>query len=256
MKNKIRVFLICLLSIYINISAAVQAKDTTQENVKIDILFNQQIPMRDGIKLSSTIWKPTIQERPLPVVFVLTPYISESDAKRAKKFVKAGYIYISVDRRGRGNSGGNFRPLEDSGSDGVDVIEWLAKQTWSNGQIVMRGGSYTGMVQWKVMAEGHRNLVTSIPTASVYPGHDFPKVKNIFMSYTTRWLAYTNGATRNSRLFGEQDYWSNKYRFMYENFLPFNQLDTITCEFNRSTQHTHLIYLRAFYTLEFFLVVR
>ena len=182
-----------------------------------------------GVQLSAIIWKPTNQQEPLPVVFVMTPYIADGDHHLALKFANDGYVYVSVDRRGRGNSEGEFNPLEDSGLDGYDVIAWLAKQPWSNGQIAMRGGSYRGMVQWKIMAEHPQHLISTVPTAPVYPGHTFPKTKNIFMSYNmAAWLAFTNTRTGNTELFGARQYWSEKYQEIYTEHLPFRKLDSPT----------------------------
>ena len=128
------------------------------QDAGVEIRVDRKIPMRDGVQLSAIIWKPANQQEPLPVVLVKTPYIADGDHHLALKFVDNGYVYVSVDRRGRGNSEGEFNPLEDSGLDGYDVIAWLAKQPWSNGQIAMRGGSYRGMVQWKIMAEHPQQL--------------------------------------------------------------------------------------------------
>ena len=163
----------------------------------------------------------------------MTPYIADGDHHLALKFANDGYVYVSVDRRGRGNSEGEFNPLEDSGLDGYDVIAWLAKQPWSNGQIAMRGGSYRGMVQWKIMAEHPQHLISTVPTAPVYPGHTFPKTKNIFMSYMAAWLAFTNTRTGNTELFGARQYWSEKYQEIYMEHLPFRKLDSPTATNSR-----------------------
>ena len=45
----------------------------------VEIKVDQKIPMRDGVQLSAIIWKPTNQQEPLPVVFVMTPYIADGD---------------------------------------------------------------------------------------------------------------------------------------------------------------------------------
>ncbi len=81
----------------------------------VEIKMDQQVPMRDGVQLSVMVWKPANQQKPLPVIFVLTPYIASEEHERAVTFARSGYVYVSVDRRGRGNAQGEFNPLEDSG---------------------------------------------------------------------------------------------------------------------------------------------
>jgi predicted acyl esterase len=49
----------------------------------IDMLWGVKIPLRDGVHLSATIFKPKTMPAPLPVVFTLTPYIADSYQDRA-----------------------------------------------------------------------------------------------------------------------------------------------------------------------------
>jgi predicted acyl esterase len=93
------------------------------QNREIDIILEQKIPMKDGIHLSARIWKPADMDAPLPAIFVLTPYVSDEAQQRATFFAQNGYVYVSVDCRGRGNSEGEFYPFEQDGPDGAQVVE-------------------------------------------------------------------------------------------------------------------------------------
>lgn len=192
------------------------------ENVIVDL--HHMIPMRDGVDLAATIWRPADQQKPLPVVLVMTPYISDETQQRAVKFAENGYVYVSVDVRGRGTSQGKFTPLYGNGPDGADVIAWLAKQPWSDGRIVTRGGSYRGMGQWQILAEHPAHLAAAVPTAPVYPGWDFPQPKGIFVSYMAQWLALTSGQTGQDNLFGDGMYWQSRFVDAYEHDRPFSDL--------------------------------
>ncbi len=201
------------------------------ENVKyseIDILPDQKIPMRDGIHLAARIWKPAEMDAPLPAIFVLTPYVSDEAQQRATFFAQNGYVYVSVDCRGRGNSEGEFYPFEQDGPDGAQVVEWISKQTWCDGQVAMLGGSYRGMVQWQILRELPAALKTIVPTAAAHPGIDAPWPNNIFASYFTRWLGFVTGKTSNTMLFGDTRYWAQKFYEMYKNHEPFSKLAEIT----------------------------
>ena len=136
--------------------------------------WNVRIPLRDGVELGATVFKPLGQTEPLPVIFTLTPYIADSYQDRAMYFARHGYVFALVDVRGRGNSGGVFDPFAQEARDGYDVVEWLARQPWSNGKVAMWGGSYAGYDQWATAKERPPHLATIVPAAAVRPGLDFP----------------------------------------------------------------------------------
>lgn len=195
---------------------------TPGEPVVVDL--HHMIPMRDGVELAATIWRPSDQQKPLPVVLVLTPYISDETQQRAVKFAENGYVYVSVDVRGRGTSQGKFTPLFGNGPDGADVIAWLSRQPWCDGRVVTRGGSYRGMDQWQIIAQHPAHLAAAVPTAAVYPGWDFPQPRGIFMSYMAQWLALTSGKTGQDNLFADPMYWESRFVDAYEQNRAFHEL--------------------------------
>src|SRR5947208_5556929 len=118
----------------------------------VEALWGAKIPTRDSVRLNATIYRPA-GAGPLPVVFTFTPYLGDSYHARATWFARHGYVYALVDVRGRGNSEGRFEPMVNEGRDGYDVVEWLARQPWSNGKVAMWGGSYAGQDQWATAKE-------------------------------------------------------------------------------------------------------
>ncbi|HJX29294.1 MAG TPA: CocE/NonD family hydrolase, partial [Thermoanaerobaculia bacterium] len=169
----------------------------------------------------------------LPVVFTLTPYAADTYHDRAQYFARHGYVYALVDVRGRGNSEGEFEPFLNEGRDGHDVVEWLARQPWSDGKVTMWGGSYAGHNQWMTLREKPPHLATIVPVASPYPGLDFPFQKNIFSAYDIQWLTYTSGLLANRGLFNDSPFWIQKFGELYRAHRPFRELDEVTG--NRST---------------------
>src|SRR6185369_1766698 len=107
----------------------------------VQFQWGVKIPLRDGVKLNATLYRPLDQKAPLPCVFTLTPYIAQSYHERGMYFAAHGYVFLSIDVRGRGNSEGEFTPLLQEAKDGHDVVEWLAQQKYCNGKITMWGGS-------------------------------------------------------------------------------------------------------------------
>lgn len=192
---------------------------------EIEITYYQAIPMRDGINLSGTIVKPKNSQEKLPALFMLTPYIADLNQTSADYFAKQGYVVITVDTRGRGNSGGIAQPFtSQDGKDGFDVCKWIIEQPWSNGKIGMYGGSYLGMVQWLILKENPPGLKTIIPTASVCPGIDFPKRNNIFYTYVAPYLTFISGKTGNRTSFTDTEYWNQIYMYFFRGTFPYSKM--------------------------------
>src|ERR1700683_421849 len=144
------------------------------QETDVQMSWGIQIPMRDGTRLSATLYLPKTDSAPSPVVFTLTPYIGQTYHHVAAYFAERGLPFLTVDVRGRGNSEGTFNPLIQEAHDGHDIVEWLAHQPYCNGKVAMWGGSYAGYDQWATVKEGPPHLATIAPVASPYIGVDFP----------------------------------------------------------------------------------
>jgi putative CocE/NonD family hydrolase len=194
--------------------------------------------MRDGVTLNATVYGPAATTAPLPVVFELTPYISDTYHERGMYFARHGYRFAIVDVRGRGNSGGTAHFMADY-KDGYDIVEWLARQPWSNGKVAMWGGSYAGEDQWATVKEHPPHLATIVPAAAAYPSVDFPFYANVFYPYDTQWLTLVSGVTPQDHLFGEGAYWIDRFHALYARHLPFASLDSVVGN-HESTFHEWL----------------
>jgi uncharacterized protein len=129
-------------------------------------LLHVKAPMRDGVRLAANVFLPGELGR-YPAILQRTPYgkgdgISEND----QAFVARGYAMVVQDVRGRYESEGVFEPLTQEGQDGDDTINWIARQSWSNGVVGMTGGSYRGIVQWKAALRNNPHLKAIFPIVS------------------------------------------------------------------------------------------
>ncbi len=146
----------------------------TPNSREMRILFNQRVPMRDGVTLSADVYLPAGELHKRPVILTRTPYLKANMlvVERAQQFVKRGYVYVVMDVRGRGDSdGGPFNPYFDEGRDGYDSIEWCAAQPWSDGNIGTQGGSYLGCIQWLTALEQPphlRAMVVTVPPSDPF----------------------------------------------------------------------------------------
>jgi putative CocE/NonD family hydrolase len=143
-----------------------------------DIVIENMVAatMRDGVKLYADVYRPVGDGR-YPVIVSRTPYSTErfpSAYDAAVYFAQRGYVYMFQDVRGRFESEGEWVPFRDSERDGVDTIQWAARQPWSSGKVAMQGGSYLGQNQWRAAEGAPPALVTIFPmvaSTSIY--HDW-----------------------------------------------------------------------------------
>jgi uncharacterized protein len=203
----------------------------------VDLLWGVKIPLRDGVKLNASVYRPKQIDQPLPVIFTLTPYTADTYYLRALYFARNGYVFVLVDVRGRGNSEGVFEPMRNEAHDGYDVVEWLARQSWSNGNVAMWGGSYAGFDQWATLKELPPHLKTIVPAAAAYPSVEFPFFNNVFPPSDMQWLTLTSGVTANWSTFYEQSFWIEKFRELYLTHAPFSDLGKLVG--NLSTHFNH-----------------
>lgn len=111
--------------------------------------LNVMVPMSDGVKLATDIYRPAAPGK-YPVVLCRMPY--GTDGKPFKIFgdffVRHGYIFINQDTRGTFGSEGEYFPLVFERKDGQETIKWISEQPWYNGKIGTWGISYFGYTQW------------------------------------------------------------------------------------------------------------
>ncbi len=181
--------------------------------------------MRDNIHLSANIYKPK-DETAGPAILAITPYIADSMHERGMFFAQHGYVYVAVDSRGRGNSEGEFDGFE-SGTDGYDVVEWIAEQSWCDGNVAMRGASYLGGIQWTTLKEFPPHLKSIVPGAATYAGMVTPLMKNIFIGEEFQWWVSVIGKAANDNIGEDESFWKGIYNELEANHLPFSQLDKI-----------------------------
>jgi predicted acyl esterase len=130
---------------------AVEPPSAPAYNIRME---NGWIPMKDGVRLSVTLYMPEGGKagEKFPAVLEYHPYrkddaTAERDYALYSYFVRRGYVCARVDIRGFGTSEGvptGREYSEQEQLDGLQIIEWLAHQPWSNGNVGMMGISWSG----------------------------------------------------------------------------------------------------------------
>jgi putative CocE/NonD family hydrolase len=156
--------------------------------------FVQMIPMRDGVNLYTVIVIPKGATH-APVLLTRTPYNAAVRAARNESpymldvlpqgdevFVKAGYIRVFQDERGKYGSEGAYLmtpppigPLNSSGTDDTtdayDTIDWVVKNIHeSNGKVGMIGSSYEGFTVVMALINPHPALKVAAPESPMVDG--------------------------------------------------------------------------------------
>ncbi|MFK0283196.1 CocE/NonD family hydrolase [Streptomyces sp. NPDC090499] len=122
------------------------------------------VPMRDGIRLRTDIFRPS-GPGPYPVLVQRYPYTPHDGimAMFGKMLARQGYAVLVQSCRGRYGSEGDFYPFHPDVDDSYDTVEWAAVQPWSNGRVGMYGMSYSGYTQWTAAIARPPHLVAIAP---------------------------------------------------------------------------------------------
>jgi len=214
--------LVCVCLLVVNVTSWIQstsAQEISQLESYIRLHYQKHeflVPMRDGVKLFTSVFVPRDMTKTYPFLMKRTPYgVAPYGEEKyparlgpSEHFVKAGYIFVNQDVRGRFMSEGSFvqvtphvplktKPTDvDESSDTYDTIEWLLKNVKGhNGRVGMAGISYPGFYAAAGMIDAHPALKAVSPQAPVGDWYfdDFLHHGTFFLAHAFRWL--TSNAT-------------------------------------------------------------
>ncbi|MGO9635817.1 MAG: CocE/NonD family hydrolase [Steroidobacteraceae bacterium] len=192
------------------------------------IEMSRLIPVRDGTELEAWITKPSNLAVRVPTILTLTQYDIDGGrhGDEAGYYARRGYAFVQAYVRGRGRSGGDKSDNLGTGvgRDGYDLVEWIAAQPWSDGRVVMFGGSFVGMTQWRTATQIPPHLAAIAPYVPIYPGWDVPNTNGIPQAWTAVIIGYVAGRSLNSGFFRNRGYWQGKMLEHYAAYRPFNEL--------------------------------
>ena len=115
-----------------------------------DEFRDETLTLKDGIKLTSRIWKPK-DGGPWPALLMRQPYGKEIASTvtypHPHWWSSHGFLVVIQDVRGQGSSGGFFSGFEQEASDTSQTHSWVRNLPECNGRLGTYGFSYQGMTQ-------------------------------------------------------------------------------------------------------------
>jgi uncharacterized protein len=146
----------------------------------------------DNADISAISVRPRNTEEKRPTLLVFTIYADDGPAlTEARTMAAHGYAGMVAYTRGKGRSPQTPVPFEHDGDDARAVIDWIARQPWSDGRVGMYGGSYNGFTQWAVTKKLPKALKTIVPYVANNPGNGLPMENNVFPLVNYAWPFYT-----------------------------------------------------------------
>ena len=132
---------------------------------------NVMVPMRDGVRLAADVYRPARDGKPapgrFPTLLTRTPYNKDGTSSEGRYYAERGYVVVANDVRGRYASEGAWRLIVDDPQDGFEIVEWIARQDWSDGKVGTFGTSYPGGTQHALAEMNPPHLTTMVPIDSV-----------------------------------------------------------------------------------------
>ena len=191
----------------------------------------RDVPIRtpDGATVTATVVRPRAAHGKLPALLEFTIY---ANAERAlvepTLSASHGYAGVLAYSRGKGASPDAPVAFEHDGADADAVIEWIARQDWSDGRVGMYGGSYDGFSQWAAAKHLPAALKVIMPSVTAAPGIDIPMEGNVFADFFYRWPLYTtSGPWLDEAGYNDNAHWDALYKAWYRSGRAYRALPDI-----------------------------
>lgn len=173
------------------------------------------ITMHDGVKIAVDLHLPEklAEGEKLPTILHLTRYFRAYDVvpplrwrfkqpnERVRRFLANGYAWLDVDVRGSGASfGSQFAPwAPEEVSDYTEIVDWILKQPWSDGQVGAWGSAYDGAAALMLLSRSHPAVKAVAPEFSLFDLYldvAYPGGAHL-SSFTEKWGELNQALDRN-----------------------------------------------------------
>jgi putative CocE/NonD family hydrolase len=203
----------------------VSGGDDSGYDIRDDVL----IKTREGATLSATVVRKKGVAQPLPTLLSFDIYTDPSAFRsRGKDAADHGYVGVTADTRGKRLSPDEVVPYEHEVADTYEVIDWIAHQSWSNGAVGMRGGSYSGFTAWAATKHLHPALKTIAVSAAAIPGLGLPMYNNVFLSANYGWAFYVaDNKYLDDTTYNDSARWGRLLDQWFSSGRPYREIDRV-----------------------------
>ena len=194
-------------------------------------IIEPEVPVKSvgGAIICALIVRPRAAAKPVPTLMEFGIYADLSSAmSEARRDASNGYAGIQGFSRGKLCSPGAAVPIEHDGADADALIDWAAKQPWSDGRVGMYGASYDGFAVWAAAKHMPAALKGMMDSVTMAPGIDMPSEGNIHQSFSYYWPFYVaTNKTLAGGAFEDRSHWNRLFAQWYRSGRAYRDLDKI-----------------------------
>lgn len=199
------------------------------EDRRFEIDDDIRIPATNGVVLSAHVARPRRSASPPPAAMLFTIYTDPARNRSQAALAAAhGYVGVVVDARGKRLGSGAAAPYETEGVDAAAAVEWISQQPWTDGRVVMYGGSYSGFAAWAAAKHAPPALKAIAPYVAAIPGLGLPMENNVFLSANYAWPFYVaNNRLLDNDTYNQRERWDALTERWYASGRPYRQIDQV-----------------------------
>jgi uncharacterized protein len=202
----------------------VAADDARRYVIQSDVAIHT----RDGATLCAQVMRRKGAAAPLPTALNFTIYAGQNTQDKLRQAAARGYAGVVATERGKGCSPDPISPWVFAGQDANTVIDWISKQSWSDGQVGMYGGSYEGFTQWAAAKQPHSALKTIVPYVASNPAIGLPMENNVFQYANYVWNFYVmDNKYLDDAANDDSARWDKLNRAWYASGSPYREIDRV-----------------------------
>ncbi len=199
------------------------------EDRRFEIDDAVRIPAAEGVVLSAHVARPRKAAAPPPAAMLFTIYTDPARNRTQAALAAAhGYVGVVVDARGKRLGTGTAAPYETEGVDAAAGVDWISRQPWTDGRVVMYGGSYSGFAAWAAAKHAPPALKAIAPYVAAIPGLGLPMENNVFLSANYAWPFYVaNNRLLDNDTYNQRERWDALTKRWYVSGRPYRQIDQV-----------------------------
>ena len=179
------------------------------EDRRFEIDHAVRIPAAEGVVLSAHVARPRKAAAPPPAAMLFTIYTDPARNRTQAALAAAhGYVGVVV--------------------DAAAGIDWISRQPWTDGRVVMYGGSYSGFAAWAAAKHAPPALKAIAPYVAAIPGLGLPMENNVFLSANYAWPFYVaNNRLLDNDTYNQRERWNELTERWYASGRPYRQIDQV-----------------------------